>query len=69
MKKYSVYCTFFDKKVKYNVFAESENNAIQMARNNLTIDKVVCNDQKNNDAEPLRNLGKQMGVDFSDIFK
>lgn len=69
MKKYSIYCTFFDKKVKYNVFAKSENEAVQAAKNNLTIDKVICNNTKNNDAEALRNLVKQMGVDFSDIFK
>jgi hypothetical protein len=71
MKKYSVYCTFFGKKVKYNVFAKSENEAIGAARANVVIDKVTCDvpSREKTEKDTLDFLGKKMGVDFSDIFK
>jgi len=71
MRKYSVYCSFFGKKVRYDVFADSEESAIRSTRLKIVIDKVTCDEpsRKMTKDEVLSDLGKKMGVDFSDIFK
>ena len=49
MKKYSVYCNFFVKKICYNVFADSEESAIRLTRLKIVIDKVTCDVPKEKD--------------------
>jgi hypothetical protein len=71
MKKYSVYCSFFGKKVRYDVFADSEESAIRLTRLKIIIDKVTCDvpSREKTEKEKLDKVASMLGVDFSDIFK
>ena len=53
MKKYKIYFEIFDKKMKYEVEAESKNDAINKLKNKISIIKI---DEGINNDDVLENL-------------
>ena len=59
MKTYKIYFEIFGKKMKYEVEAESKNDAINKLKNKINIIKI---DEEINDDDVLDNLKNMFGM-------
>jgi hypothetical protein len=59
MKIYKIYFEIFGKKMKYEVEAESKNDAINKLKNKINIIKI---DEEINDDDVLENLKNMFGM-------
>jgi hypothetical protein len=59
MKAYKIYFEIFGKKMKYEVEAESKNDAINKLKNKISIIKI---DEGINDDDVLENLKNMFGM-------
>jgi fructose-bisphosphate aldolase class 1 len=59
MKTYKIYFEIFGKKMKYEVEAESKNDAINKLKNKINIIKI---DEGINDDDVLENLKNMFGM-------